>query len=168
MPWTPSACGSGYARVNVYTGIKSSNSKIEMNIVRVGLDIAKQVFSVHGGNVTGHLKHARLASISMIMGIGAATTSSTGCDSRSDTKRLTCTPKKPSVRRASTLRGICHSFDEHGRSHEGLTICKEIFRKDRQIKHLSDEERLRARQERSAPPLIRFKRPLDNVAHSVQ
>ena len=54
-----------------------------------------------------------------------------------------------------------------GRPHEALALYKELFRIERQIKDLTDQERLRARQERTVPLLIRFKAWLDNTVHSV-
>jgi transposase len=54
-----------------------------------------------------------------------------------------------------------------GRPHEALAFYKELFRIERQIKGLTDEERLRARQERTVPLLTRFKAWLDNTVHSV-
>ena len=54
-----------------------------------------------------------------------------------------------------------------GRPHEALAFYKEIFRVERQIKDLPDEERLAARQERTVPLLIKFKTWLDNAVHSV-
>ena len=54
-----------------------------------------------------------------------------------------------------------------GRPHEGLAFYKELFRIERQIKRLTDEARLRARQERTVPLLTRFKAWLDNTVHSV-
>ncbi|MGH2448790.1 MAG: IS66 family transposase [Steroidobacteraceae bacterium] len=42
-----------------------------------------------------------------------------------------------------------------------------LFRIERQIKDLSDEGRLQARQERTVPLLARFKAWLDNAVHSV-
>lgn len=54
-----------------------------------------------------------------------------------------------------------------GRPHEALAFYKELFRIERQIKGLTDEERLRARQERTVPLLTRFKAWLDNAVRSV-
>ena len=54
-----------------------------------------------------------------------------------------------------------------GRPHEALAFYKELFRIERQIKGLSDEERLRARQERTVPLLTKFKAWLDDAVHSV-
>ncbi|MGH8256775.1 MAG: IS66 family transposase [Steroidobacteraceae bacterium] len=54
-----------------------------------------------------------------------------------------------------------------GRPHEALAFYKELFRIERQIKDLSDEGRLQARQERTVPLLARFKVWLDNTVHSV-
>jgi hypothetical protein len=44
-----------------------------------------------------------------------------------------------------------------GRTYEALAFYKELFRIERQIKGLTDEERLLARQERTAPLLAKFK-----------
>ena len=54
-----------------------------------------------------------------------------------------------------------------GRPHEALAFYKEIFRVERQIKDLPDEERLRARRERTVPLLTKFKPWLDHAVHSV-
>ena len=54
-----------------------------------------------------------------------------------------------------------------GRPHEALAFYKEIFRIERQIKDLPDEERLRARRERTVPLLTKFKTWLDHAVHSV-
>ena len=54
-----------------------------------------------------------------------------------------------------------------GRPHEALVFYKKIFRIERQIKDLSDEERLRERQAKSVPLLTQFKAWLDNAVHSV-
>jgi transposase len=54
-----------------------------------------------------------------------------------------------------------------GRPHEALAFYKELFRIKRQIKDLTDQERLRARQERTVPLLTRIKAWLDNTVHSV-
>ena len=54
-----------------------------------------------------------------------------------------------------------------GRPHQALAFYKELFRIERQIKSLTDAERLRERQHRTVPLLTRFKAWLDNVAHSV-
>ncbi len=53
-----------------------------------------------------------------------------------------------------------------GRPHEALACNREIFRIERQITDLPDEERLRARQERTVPLLTKFKARLDNAVHS--
>jgi transposase len=54
-----------------------------------------------------------------------------------------------------------------GRPHEALTFYREIFRIERQIKHLSDAERLRERQLLTVPLLKRFKAWLDQAVHTV-
>lgn len=54
-----------------------------------------------------------------------------------------------------------------GRPDEALAFYREIFRIERQIKGLTDEERLRARQERTVPLLVKFKAWLDTAVHSV-
>lgn len=54
-----------------------------------------------------------------------------------------------------------------GRPHEALAFYKALFRIERQIKGLTDNERLRVRQERTVPVLTRFKAWLDNAVHSV-
>ena len=54
-----------------------------------------------------------------------------------------------------------------GRPHEALAFYKALFRIERQIKGLTDEERLRARQERTVPLIAQFKAWLDNAVHSV-
>lgn len=54
-----------------------------------------------------------------------------------------------------------------GRPHEALAFYKAMFRIERQIKDLSDEGRLKVRQERTAPLLKQFKAWLDNTVHSV-
>ena len=54
-----------------------------------------------------------------------------------------------------------------GRPHEALTFYKKMFRIERQIKDLSDEERLRERQAKTVPLLTQFKAWLDNAVHSV-
>jgi hypothetical protein len=46
-----------------------------------------------------------------------------------------------------------------------LAFCKALLRIERQIKGLTDDERLRARQERTVPLLARFKARLDNTVH---
>jgi hypothetical protein len=48
-----------------------------------------------------------------------------------------------------------------------LAFYKQLFRIERQIKNLSDEERLRERQEKTVPLLTQFKAWLDNAVHSV-
>jgi transposase len=53
------------------------------------------------------------------------------------------------------------------RPHEALAFYKERVRIERQIKDLTDQERLRARQERTVPLLVRLKAWLDNTVHSV-
>ncbi len=54
-----------------------------------------------------------------------------------------------------------------GRPHEALAFHKELFRIERKIKGLTDEERFRARQEGTVPLLTRFKAWLDHTVHSV-
>jgi transposase len=54
-----------------------------------------------------------------------------------------------------------------GRPHEALAFYKKMFRIERQIKDLSDEERLRERQAKTVPLLTQFKAWLDNAVHSV-
>jgi transposase len=44
-----------------------------------------------------------------------------------------------------------------GRPHEALAFYRELFRIERRIKDLSDEERLRERQEKTVPLLAQFK-----------
>jgi hypothetical protein len=58
---------------------------------------------------------------------------------------------------------VCRRFAEAaellerpGRPHEALDFDKELVHIARQIKVLTDEERLRARQERTVPSLTRF------------
>ena len=58
-------------------------------------------------------------------------------------------------------------LEKPGRPHEALAFYKQLFRVERQIKHLSDEERLRERQDKSVPLLAQFKAWLDNAVHSV-
>ncbi len=54
-----------------------------------------------------------------------------------------------------------------GRPHEALAFYKAIFRVEREIKDLSDADRLRHRQERSVPLLTKFKAWLDQTVHAV-
>jgi transposase len=54
-----------------------------------------------------------------------------------------------------------------GRPHEALAFYREMFRIERRIKDLSDEERLRERQEKTVPLLTKFKAWLDQAAHTV-
>ncbi|MHB1870631.1 MAG: IS66 family transposase [Steroidobacteraceae bacterium] len=54
-----------------------------------------------------------------------------------------------------------------GRPHEALAAYKELVGIERQIKDVSDEERLRARREPTVPLLTQFKAWLDNAVHSV-
>lgn len=54
-----------------------------------------------------------------------------------------------------------------GDPHEVLAVYRAFFRIERQIKELSDEEPLRARQERTVPLLAQFKAWLDNAVQSV-
>lgn len=58
-------------------------------------------------------------------------------------------------------------LDKPGRPHEALAFYKAIFRIERQIKDLSDEERLRERQEKTLPLLTQFKVWLDHAVQSV-
>ena len=58
-------------------------------------------------------------------------------------------------------------LEKSGRPHEALAFYKQLFRIERQIKNLSDEERLRERQEKTVPLLTQFKTWLDNAVHSV-
>ena len=53
------------------------------------------------------------------------------------------------------------------RPHEALAFYTEIFRIEGQIRDLPNEERLRARQERTVPLLAKFKAWLDHAVHSV-
>jgi hypothetical protein len=53
------------------------------------------------------------------------------------------------------------------RPHEALAFYKELFCIERQIGDLTDEERLRARKERTVPLLAKFEAWLDNAVHSV-
>lgn len=54
-----------------------------------------------------------------------------------------------------------------GRPHEAQVFYTELFRFERQIKDLTDDERPRARQERTVPLFTKFKVWLDNAVHSV-
>ncbi len=54
-----------------------------------------------------------------------------------------------------------------GRPHEALAFYKKLFCIERQIKGLTDEERLRVRQERTVALLTQFKVWLGNAVHSV-
>jgi transposase len=54
-----------------------------------------------------------------------------------------------------------------GRPHEALAFYRELFRIERRIKDLTDEERLRERQEKTAPLLAQFKAWLDHAVHTV-
>jgi transposase len=54
-----------------------------------------------------------------------------------------------------------------GRPHEALAFYKEMFRIERRIRDLSDEQRLRERQERTVPLLTQFKAWLDRAVHTV-
>ncbi len=54
-----------------------------------------------------------------------------------------------------------------GRPHQALAFYKTLFRIERQIRDLSDEDRLRERQEKTIPLLAQFKAWLDNAVHTV-
>ena len=54
-----------------------------------------------------------------------------------------------------------------GRPHESLSAYQELVRIERQIRDVSDEERLRARRERTVPLLTQFKAWLDKAVHPV-
>jgi transposase len=54
-----------------------------------------------------------------------------------------------------------------GRPHEALAFYRELFRIERRIKDLTDEERLRERQEKTVPLLAQFKAWLDHAVHTV-
>jgi transposase len=56
---------------------------------------------------------------------------------------------------------------EPGRAHEALRFIKELYRIERQIRTLSDEERYAERQSRSVPVLNAFKAWLDIQVHAV-
>jgi transposase len=54
-----------------------------------------------------------------------------------------------------------------GRPHEALAFYRQMFRIERRIRDLSDEERLRERQEKTIPLLRQFKAWLDQAVHTV-
>ena len=54
-----------------------------------------------------------------------------------------------------------------GRAHQALAFYKALFRIERQIRDLSDADRLRERQEKTVPLLAQFKAWLDNAVHTV-
>jgi transposase len=54
-----------------------------------------------------------------------------------------------------------------GRPHEALAFYRELFRIERRIKDLTDEERLRERQEKTVPLLAQFEAWLDHAVHTV-
>jgi transposase len=58
-------------------------------------------------------------------------------------------------------------LEKPGRPHEALAFYRELFRIERRIKVLSDEERLRERQEKTVPLLTQFKAWLDQAVHTV-
>jgi transposase len=58
-------------------------------------------------------------------------------------------------------------LEKPGRPHEALAFYKKLFRIERQIKDLSDEQRLRERQEKTVPLLTQFKLWLDQAVHTV-
>jgi len=58
-------------------------------------------------------------------------------------------------------------LEKPGRPHEALRFYKAIFRIERRIKLLSDQERLRERQDKTVPILTQFKAWLDNAVHTV-
>jgi hypothetical protein len=60
-----------------------------------------------------------------------------------------------------------HLLMSPSRSHQALAFYKEIFRIERQIRDLTDGERLRASQDRTVLFFNRFKARLDNAVHSV-
>ena len=62
---------------------------------------------------------------------------------------------------------VANLLKSPGQPHEALAFYTELFRFERQIKDLTDEECLRARQERTAPLFTKFKVWLDNAVHSV-
>ncbi len=69
--------------------------------------------------------------------------------------------------RAPQFRGGGGPAQGPGRPHEALAFYKKMFRIERQIKDLSDEERLRERQEKTVPLLTQFKAWLDQAVHTV-
>jgi len=54
-----------------------------------------------------------------------------------------------------------------GRPHEALAFYKAIFRIDRQIRDLSEADRLKERLKKSVPLLAQFKACLDQAVHNV-
>ena len=58
-------------------------------------------------------------------------------------------------------------LEKPGRPHQALAFYKAIFCIERRIKHLSDEERLRERLEKTVPILAQIKAWLDNAVHTV-
>jgi transposase len=58
-------------------------------------------------------------------------------------------------------------LEKPGRPHQALAFYRELFRTERRIKDLSDEERLQERQLHSVPLLNQFKAWLDNAVHTV-
>ena len=54
-----------------------------------------------------------------------------------------------------------------GRPHQALAFYKAIFRIDRQIRNLSEADRLKERLKKSVPRLARFKAWLDQAVHNV-
>ncbi len=58
-------------------------------------------------------------------------------------------------------------LEKPGRPHEVLAFYQKLFRIERQIRDLSDEERLKVQLERTVPLLTRFKAWLDKAVHTV-
>jgi transposase len=53
------------------------------------------------------------------------------------------------------------------RAHEALAFIRALYRVERQIRHLADDDRRQQRQDRSVPILTRFKAWLDEQIHAV-
>lgn len=77
----------------------------------------------------------------------------------------TCRRSEPQDRKFAYAADL---FETPGRLHEALAFRRELFRIERRIRDLSDEERLRERKEKTVPPLTQFKDWLDRAAHIVR
>jgi hypothetical protein len=62
---------------------------------------------------------------------------------------------------------VADLMTQPGRPHEAIAFIKSLYRVEREVRHLSDEERKQARQARAIPILAAFKQWLDVQANAV-